>query len=94
VADGEFVLTASGRDEVKRKYERLFARTPRSVRVEIVSMMSLGDLVLSRDRVTGFPDAHVSDEIAMYQVRDGLIRNIWYIARARTEVMRPRARAF
>jgi ketosteroid isomerase-like protein len=82
-AAGEFVLTTSGRDEVKRKYQQLFARTPRSVRVEIVSMMSLGDLVLSRDRVTGFPDAHVSDEITMYQVRDGLIQNIWYIARRR-----------
>jgi ketosteroid isomerase-like protein len=78
---GEFVLTTSGRDEVKRKYEQLFARTPRTVRVEIVGMFALGDLVVSRDRVTGFADGHVSDEITLYQVKDGLIHAIWYLER-------------
>jgi ketosteroid isomerase-like protein len=76
---GEFVMTTSGRDEVERKYQRLFANTPRSVRVDVVGMFALGDLVVSRDRVTGFPDGHVAQELALYQVRDGLIRSIWYL---------------
>jgi hypothetical protein len=72
-------MTTSGRDEVERKYKRAFAATPRSVRVEIVGLFALGDLVVSRDRVSGFPDGHVADELALYQVRDGLIQNIWYL---------------
>jgi ketosteroid isomerase-like protein len=79
---GEFTLTTTGRDEVKRKYQQVFARTPPSVKVEIVGLFALGDLVVSRDRVTGFPDGHIADELTLYQVRDGLIRNIWYLERA------------
>jgi ketosteroid isomerase-like protein len=76
---GEFVMTTSGRDEVERKYRKLFANTPRTVRVDVVGLFALGDLVVSRDRVTGFPDGHVAQELSLYQVRDGLIRSIWYL---------------
>jgi hypothetical protein len=82
-AAGTFVVTTSGRDEVARKYERIFASTPRSVRVEVVSDFALDDIVVSRDRVSGFPDGHVADELTLYQVRDGLIQNIWYLGRSR-----------
>lgn len=78
---GDFIVTTSGRDEVKRKYERVFAATPPSVHVEIVSLFALGDLVVSRDRVTGFPDGHVTDELTLYQIEDGLVRTIWYLER-------------
>lgn len=80
---GEFVVTTAGRDEVERKYQRVFASTPRTVRVEIVSTLAVGDLVVSRDRVTGFPDGHVADELTLYQVRDGLITSIWYLAQTK-----------
>jgi ketosteroid isomerase-like protein len=76
---GSFAMTTSGRDEVERKYKRAFAATPRSVRVEVVGLFALGDLVVSRDRVSGFPDGHVAEELSLYQVRDGLIQNIWYL---------------
>jgi ketosteroid isomerase-like protein len=82
-APGEFVMTTSGRDEVERKYQRLFARTASSVHVEVVGVFTLGDLVVSRDRVSGFPDGHVAEELAMYQVRDGLIRAIWYLGQVK-----------
>jgi ketosteroid isomerase-like protein len=76
---GEFAMTTSGRDEVERKYQRLFANTPRTVHVDIVGVFALGDLVVSRDRVSGFTDGHVAEELTMYEVRDGLIRTIWYL---------------
>jgi hypothetical protein len=80
-ATSEFKLTTAGRAVVREKYEPLFAKNPR-VKVEIVSMTSLGEIVVTRDRVSGATDGHVSHELTMYQVRDGLIHNIWYLGRA------------
>jgi hypothetical protein len=80
-ATSEFELTTTGRDVVREKYQPLFARTPR-VRVEIADMTVLGEIVVTRDRVSGASDGHVSHELTMYQVRDGLIHNIWYLGRA------------
>jgi hypothetical protein len=80
-ATSEFQLTTAGRDVVREKYEPLFAKIPR-VKVEIVSLTALGEIVVTRDRVSGGADGHVSHELTMYQVRDGLIHNIWYLGRA------------
>lgn len=44
-------------------------------------MTSLGEMVITRDRVSGAADGHVSHELTMYQVRGGLIQNIWYLGR-------------
>ena len=79
-ATSEFQLTTTGRDVVRQKYQPLFVKTPR-VRVEIADMTSLGEIVVTRDRVSGAADGHVSHELTMYLVRDGLIHNIWYLGR-------------
>ncbi len=79
-ATSEFQLTTAGRDVVREKYQPLFAKTPR-VSVEIAEMTSLGEIVVTRDRVSGAADGHVSHELTMYQVREGLIHNIWYLGR-------------
>ena len=79
-ATSQFELTTSGRNVVRQKYQPLFAKDPR-VRAEIVSMTALGELVVSRDRVSGGADSHISHELTMYLVRDGLIKNIWYLGR-------------
>ena len=79
-ATSQFELTTTGRSVVRQKYQPLFAKEQR-VLVEIVSMTSLGEIVVSRDRVSGGADGHVSHELTMYQVRDGLIQNVWYLGR-------------
>jgi hypothetical protein len=79
-ATSEFQLTTTGLDVVREKYQPLFARLPR-VRVEIADMTTLGEIVVTRDRVSGAIDGHVSHELTMYQVREGLIHNIWYLGR-------------
>jgi hypothetical protein len=79
-ATSQFELTTNGSAVVRQKYQPLFAKNPR-VHVEIVSLTTLGEMVVSRDRVSGGADGHVSHEMTMYQVRDGLIQNIWYLGR-------------
>jgi hypothetical protein len=79
-ATSQFELTTSGRSVVRQKYQSLFAKEPR-VRVEIASMTALGEIVVSRDRVNGGANSHISHELTMYWVRDGLITKIWYLGR-------------
>ena len=80
-ATSEFKLTTSGLDAVKQKYTPLFAK-PSRVTVEIVSLTTLGEMVVTRDHVTNDAENYVSNEMTMYQVRDGRIINIWYLGRA------------
>jgi hypothetical protein len=77
--DERFELTTQGREVVREKYQPLFAKTPR-VRVEIVALLAQGNIVVCRDRVSR-ADGPVSHELTMYEVRDGLIQNIWYLDR-------------
>jgi hypothetical protein len=76
-----FKLTTSGREAVRQKYAPLFAKASR-VKVEIVSVTTLGEIVVTRDHVTNDSEGYVSNELTMYQVRNGKIVNIWYLGRA------------
>jgi hypothetical protein len=44
-------------------------------------MITLGDKVMVRDRVTGLPDGRTADELTLYQVENGRITNIVYVER-------------
>lgn len=76
----EFKLTTSGLDVVKQKYAPLFAKTSR-VKVEIISLTTLGEIVVTRDQSTNTDEEYVANEMTMYQVHDGKIINIWYLGR-------------
>jgi len=79
-ATATFKLTTAGLDVVKQKYAPLFAK-PSRVNVEIVSLTTLGEMVVTRDRSTNPDEHYTANEMTMYQVRDGLIVNIWYLGR-------------
>ena len=76
----EFKLTTSGLDVVKQKYAPLFAKTSR-VKVEIMSLTTLGEIVVTRDQSTNTDEEYIANEMTMYQVHDGKIVNIWYLGR-------------
>lgn len=76
----EFDLTTAGIDDVKLKYRPLFAQ-PSRVTVQIVSLTTLGEIVVTRDHVTNPAEQTVANEMTMYQVHDGRITNIWYLGR-------------
>jgi hypothetical protein len=79
-ATSEFNLTTAGIDDVKLKYRPLFAKRAR-VNVEIVSLTTLGEIVVTRDHVTNPAENYAADEMTMYQVHDGRIVSIWYLGR-------------
>lgn len=71
-------LASQGREHMREVYARSFAQK-RGLHVEVVSMVALGDKVVSRDHVTGLPDGKSADELTVYQVENGLITNIVYL---------------
>lgn len=79
-ATSGFNLTTAGIDDVKIKYRPLFARRSR-VTVQIVSLTTLGEIVVTRDLVTNAAENYAANEMTMYQVHDGKIVNIWYLGR-------------
>lgn len=79
-ATSGFRLTTAGLDVVKKKYAPLFAKTARPT-VEIVSLTTLGEIVVTRDHVTNAAEGYDAHEMTMYQVRGGHIVNIWYLGR-------------
>jgi len=73
-------LASEGRESNRDKYKRNFAENP-DLKVKILDMNVLADKVVSHDLVTGLASGKTSEEIAVYQVENGLITNIVYVER-------------
>lgn len=68
--------------------QRFFSQTSSSlpVHVELFDIVWAGDLVVAKIRSSDIPDHSRSDYVlAVYRVRDGLIQDLWHIARAETD---------
>lgn len=73
-------LASQGIDHMRSVYTASFAAKP-DIRVENLEMITLGEMVAVRDRVTGLPGGQTAEEMTLYQVRDGRIINIVYVDR-------------
>jgi imidazolonepropionase-like amidohydrolase len=69
---------AAGREEIRKRYEHLFAGT-RPLHAQILQRISAGRTVIDQERLTGLPDAKTSEGFAIYDVTDRLIRNVTLI---------------
>jgi hypothetical protein len=72
------LLVASGREEIRTRYERLFSGT-RPLHAQILQRISAGRTVIDQERSTGLPDARTSEGFVIYEVTDRLIRNVTLI---------------
>ena len=70
---------AAGEEALRDRFEKTFETSPH-FRVEVLQRMAVGPWVVYRERaVIGAADERV-DSIAIYQVRDGLIRRVWFLS--------------
>ena len=75
-ADGNVLI--SGRDEMRRRYGRLFARSP-DVRAEVVTRIRVGSYVIDEERVTGRPDGDLH-AVAIYRLdSNGMIDHVRFL---------------
>ena len=72
----------TGLDALKKTYAFL-AKVPKDYHVEIVQRTVTGPTVVDHERVMGLPaDKGRPDAIAIYEVRDGKIQNVWFPPRS------------
>ena len=78
VEDGEGGILMSGRDEMRERYGRLFARAP-DLHAEILTRIRVGSYVIDEERVTGRPDGDMH-AVAVYRLDgDGLIDRVRFL---------------
>lgn len=77
VASG--AVTLQGMEAFRANYANRFSNP--GLHCEILSRMDLGDFAIDRERVTGITGGPL-DVIAIYEVRDGLIRSVRFIRQA------------
>lgn len=72
-------LLMSGLEAMRREYRELFAGAP-TLHCRIVNRIEIGDFVIDREQITGGAGGKMIDAVAIYEVRNGLIRRVWFIA--------------
>ncbi len=71
-------LMMSGVDKLRENYGRFFASAP-NLRATVTQRIVQGEYVIDYETVTGLPDGVPMRAVAVYQVRNGRIQNIWFI---------------
>ena len=67
-----------GREAMRERYATLFADHP-DLHCELVHRVEHECFVIDHEHVTGLKDDEVVYAVAMYEVRDGLIANVWFL---------------
>jgi len=69
-----------GHAGLRETYERLFAESPK-LHCRVVNRTVQGRFVVDRELVTGLRQGPVVRAVAVYEVEDGLIQNLWFLPR-------------
>jgi hypothetical protein len=71
-----------GHPDIRKKFATAFEKSPK-VRVNVVQRMVHGDFVIDREKITGAAgSAEPQYGVVVYEIKDGLIQNEWYLPRA------------
>jgi len=72
------VLTGSGIDQLRKSYGPFFAKN-KNLKAEISHRIIQGNFVIDHERVSGLSDGSEIRAVAIYEVKDGKIQNVWFI---------------
>lgn len=71
-------VIATGREEMREIYGKLFAESP-ELDCNVVKRIALGDMVVDHELVRGHRGRSVVYAVAIYEVKGGLIRRVWFL---------------
>ncbi len=71
-------LLWSGLEEMRNVYTHRFESAPQ-LHCEIINRIVFGNFVIDREKVTGLPDDQVINAVAIYEVQEGLIQQVWFL---------------
>ena len=70
-------LIGQGRATLRDMYSRLFESCP-DLHAELLSRIEKGNIVIDHERVTGMVSGEVREAVAIYEVKDGIIQQVWF----------------
>jgi len=70
-------LMFQGRDTLRARYGAQFERCPQ-LHAQLTGRLALEHTAVDQERVTGLVEGQVVHAIATYEVRDGLIQQVWF----------------
>jgi len=68
----------SGIEEIRRSYAKGFAESP-SMEVKVSRRLLQGAYVIDQETISGLPGGQPIPVVAIYEIRDGRIRRLWYV---------------
>jgi hypothetical protein len=71
-------VAVEGKAALRRSTEEWFARAPQ-VRSEVLNRMVMGPFVVDHERLTGASEGSPLEVVGIFEVRDSLIRRVWFI---------------
>ncbi len=71
-------LTMEGISALRERYGKLFKENPNN-HAEIVNRVTQGNFVIDKEHITGRSNGQELFAIAIYQVHEGKITNVWFI---------------
>lgn len=72
------VLSAKGKENIRPGYASMFENL-NNLHCELVNRIDLGNTVIDREKVRGFPGREFSEVIAVYKIEDGKIARVYFI---------------
>ncbi len=71
-------ITVEGKGALRKSTKDWFAQAPQA-RSEVIDRMVMGPFVVDHERLTGVPDGAPVEVIGIFEVRDSLIRRVWFV---------------
>jgi uncharacterized protein (TIGR02246 family) len=71
-------LFSSGLASMRERYAKLFEKAPQ-LHASITNRITQGNYVIAQEVVTGSPGAKEFTAVAIYEVKDGQIVNVWFL---------------
>ena len=70
-------LNVKGKDKIKEGYKKFFEAAP-NLHCEIINRIVNGNIVIDKERVSGFPDGKTIETMAIYEIEDGKIQRVYF----------------
>ena len=74
---GETTPFINGIDDLQKRYTERFSIP--NLHAEIANRMLAGNFVIDNEQITGLKENIITNAIAIYEVKDDLIQNVWFI---------------
>ena len=67
-----------GKKNLKTQYEQIFKQYDQ-LRITVYKRAVLGNTIINWEMTTGFPDHGITELIAIYKIKDGKIRKVFWL---------------